>query len=324
MAQIDTLSFLRQVRGDQKVNRQIYHSMSRQTNFDLKAPAGGLTVKIVLQKTTDECMSFTQTYPDEETGQPRQVRTAKVLAINDVTPRSLEDVERVIPWNSVQKSHSYRDADGVPQLMCVEEALKGKVFTKSSVMAIVGILDASQIRPRMYDGSHYFLNVQSDSKTKSAAKIDRQGYGLYYYLCRNYEKVIFVKFISGEREKFAVIYADDECLMLSILIHETYQRAPPEVTMEPVASEASGNAAAEKLIKIFSLPELDPDMLQDSYELWIKQYLEEMRELQQEAAEDTSGAASGSGSSGGARVLPKLRVQPVSLDDDFLAQIGKL
>ncbi len=282
--------------------------MSRQTKFNLKFPKGGLCIKVHLQKSYEEKTGFKQTYVDPE-GENRQVRTVKVLAKDDNIPRQLDELEMLIPWAEVGTSFPYRDEDGRERLLPIDDRVKGKLFIKSDVMAIVGFLDFRLISPRMYDGNHYFLKIQADSKTKSTCKTDRQGYSLLHYIVSTCGKVIVVKFVSGDREKFAVIYNEGECMMMSTIIHATYNREAPEIELEPILE---GEKYAEKLLKTFGLQSLADVDMEDQYEILIKSYIEEEKERLR---------------GGGGTDKPKIRAKlksPVSLADDFFAQVDSM
>ena len=281
--------------------------MSRQTKFNLKFPKGGLCIKISLQKAYEEKTGFKQTYVDSK-GENRQVRTVKALVKDDNVPKQLDELELVIPWSDVQTSFPYRDEDGRERLLPIDDTVKGKLFTKSDVMAIVGFLDFRTITPRMYDGNHYFLKIQADSKTKSTSKTDRQGYSLLHYILSACDKVIIVKFVSGDREKFAAIYSEEQCMMMSTIVHTTYNREAPEVALEPVLE---GKKYAEKLIKTFGLKSLTEVSMDDQYELLIKGYIEDEQARMR----------------GDIKTDPKIRAKikkHISLADDFFMQIDNM
>ena len=279
--------------------------MSRQTKFTLKFPKGGLSLKVSLQKAYEAKTSFRQTFVDAD-GVNRTVRTIKVLVQEDNKPKSLEELDQIVPWGQVEKSYPYRDEDGRERLLPIDTKVTGKLYSKSDVMSIVGFLDASSVSPRMYDGNHYFLKIQADSKTKETHRVDRQAYTLIHYIISEYNKLILVKFVSGDREKFAIIYREGGGLMLSTVLHETYQREAPETEREKLTD---AKKYAEKLIATFSIRGLDPAELQDNYELMLQNYIEEERERIR------------SGVRTKARPKPK---SPVTLEEDFFAQIESL
>lgn len=271
---------------------------------------GQLPIKVRISKAFEEKTSFCLTYPDDA-GETRSVRTVRVIAANDVSPKSVEDIEKVVPWTQAQRSYEYCNEEGVRCLLPVDEYLT-KMNTKSETMTILGIVDASSITPRMYDGNHYFLSVQVDSKSKKSGKADRQGYTLLHYICTEERKNVLVKFLSGEREKFAVIYADGEGLMMSLLLHSTYQRDAPEHELEVMSNPAP---LAAKLIKAFGLRSVDPDMIEDTYESTLKGYLEELQELAQEEAKTDGPVPKGK---------PVLKKKIIADPDDFFAQVDLL
>jgi non-homologous end joining protein Ku len=82
-----------------------------------------------------------------------------------------------------------------------------------------------------------------------------------------------VKFVSGDREKYAVIGADGECLTMSILIHHNYQRQAPGATLTPLPNPKE---YAEKLVKAIS-KKFDPSSTVDRYEECVQKYIEELK-----------------------------------------------
>lgn len=278
--------------------------MSRQSKFTLKFK-GGLAIKINIAKSSDPKTSLRQTFPDES-GENRSVRTVKVLAIDDVKPQSLEDIEKVIPWNAVQTSYPYRDEeDGHERLLHLDDKVRCKIFTKSEFMNFIGFLDNGEITPNMYAGDHYFLKIQVDTKSKKACKVDEQGYSLLYYILAEHDKAGMVKFISGDREKFGVIYRVGDGLMLSLLIHNNFQRAAPEVERIPLLK---ATALADKMLSNFSLRGFDPEMTNDRYEAMLKTYIDELTHI-----------------AAGGKIKPRLKIKtPVSFEDDFFSQLESL
>jgi non-homologous end joining protein Ku len=283
--------------------------MSRQTKFDLTFPQGGLSVKVGISKSSDAKTGLRQTYEDEA-GDNRQVRTAKVLTIDDVKPQSLEDIEKVIPWNAVQSSFPYRDEeDGQERLLKLDDKAQCQLFKKSNRMNVVGILDQTAVTPNMYSGDHYFLTIQVDSKSKKAEKIDQQGYSLIFYILAECEKVVLVKFVSGDREKFGVIYRVGDGLMLSVLIHSNYQREAPEVERLPMP-KVMAKAHSEKMLAMFALRRLDADTMMDKYEDSLKAYIEDLKVIAK-----------------GGKIKAKTKFKsksPVSYDLDFFSQLDSL
>jgi len=274
--------------------------MSRQTKFILKFK-GGLQMLVRLNKSIEEKTSFIQTY------EGRQVRTVKVLTNDDVKPTSLEDIEQVVPWGDVESSYVYRNEEGEEKIIDIDKTVIQNLFPKSDTMKVISIIDSTEISPRMYSGDHYHLSIQEDSKTKSTAKIDRQGYGLIYHVLGEYDKMLLVSFMSANREKFAVIYKENTILMCSILLHETYQREAPIVVFEKIKAP---EAPSKKLIDVFG-GELDKKELNDRFE---DQMIEYLTQLKEEVQDTTTGK----------KPKPKPRVNVKHDPDNFLDILASL
>lgn len=250
--------------------------MSRQTKFTLMFPKGLLSFKISLWKSTDAQTGFSSTYEE------RQIRMLKVLAKNDAKPKDISDIEKIVPCSETVPAYSYKDEEtGEAKLLFLDEKVKCSIYKKSEYMTGIGFLDANVITPNMYAGDHYFIQVQKESKAPTAAEADVQGYSLLYYLLDTHKKVFLTKFVSGDREKFSIIYAVGDGLMLSTLIHNNYQREPPTVSRIPLPK---AEAHAAKLIEKFSLREFDPSTTNDMYEQSIIRYIEELKRIAKSGA----------------------------------------
>lgn len=272
--------------------------MSRQEKFDLKFSEGGLTAHIRIKKATEAKESFSQTV------EGRPVRTVRILAKEDVKANSVDDIERVLPWFGADSTYKYHDEDGQEQMLVIDKSIMDKLFMKSSTMNIIGFVDKNAISPRMYDGFHYFVELQVDSKSKTTSINDRQAYSILHYVCVTEQKCILVKYVSGDREKFALIYPDSDKLMMSNLIHENYQRDGVEVPREQIPNI---DQFAKMLLDTFSIRKLDKNTLIDQYELKLKEYIESMKQAP------------------GAVKLPfKITTEPLNKADDFLSMLMSL
>ena len=90
------------------------------------------------------------------------------------------------------------------------------------------------------------------------------------------DKYMMVKFISANREKFAVIYADPDSagLRLSILIHSTYQRTRNVSHLMEITDVLK---FGDKLFEKLQLRSLDSDKIIDDYEERIRAYIDECK-----------------------------------------------
>ncbi len=97
-----------------------------------------------------------------------------------------------------------------------------------------------------------------------------------YYICKTLKQHLLVTFVSGEREKVAAIYEHRGCLMLSVLIHRTYQRKPPLVEMDELPSNIE--VLSKKLVAAQKLQSLPEDAMEDKYEARVAEYITKSRE----------------------------------------------
>jgi non-homologous end joining protein Ku len=251
--------------------------MSRRTKYTVKLGKGGLQFKIAIAKSYDEKTGFTQTYPDpDDPTEIRCVRTIKVLTTEGLRPADVSDIRMIVPWTEVQSSFTYRDDEGVERLLPLDEELIGKIYTASEFMSSLGFIDSAELHPCDFEGSHYFVTVQKDSKSKTPDPNDVKAYSTIYYTCEKLRQTLIVKFVSGEREKAAAIYAHNGCLMISTLIHTNYQRKPPSVEQEELPAHIE--ILAKKLVAANKLNSLPEDELCDKYEERVLEYLQKAKE----------------------------------------------
>jgi non-homologous end joining protein Ku len=280
--------------------------MSRQTNFTLKFKAG-LELDVSLAKSFGEKIGCVQT--KMHNGKNKQVRTVKVVPKEQdgepIKPVKVDDIDEVIGWTDVESSYRFKDEEGKERLLPMDKKAIDAIFTKGKPMTVVGFVEPDRITPNMYSGDHYFFSVKVDSKTKKPAESDVKAYSLMYYILSERNHVILTKFVSGDREKFAVIYCVGDGLMLSILIHHNYQRPAPQVKRVPLPKAEDH---ATKMLKIFKILRFDYATLVDRYEEQVRAYIESLKET---------------------AITGKVRVQacikkPVQADDDFLGLLDAI
>ena len=256
------------------------HTMSRLTKYTVKLgnpKSISIEFKVSLSKSFDEHSSFKQTYPDpSDPSVVRLVRTIKVLTQDSVKPACLADIQQIVPWNEVQSSLAVTDEHGKEILFPIDKEVIGKIYKKSDIMSSMGFIDQDLISPCDYEGSHYFLTVQRNTKTKECDSDDIKVYSTIQYIIEHYRQYLMVKFVSGEREKIGVIYSNRKCLMLSTIIHSTYQRTAPVV--ETISLPANIDSLACKLIKSQKLESLDKSQTEDKYEQRVQEYLSQVRQ----------------------------------------------
>jgi len=244
--------------------------MSRQTKYELMFPKG-IKCAIALQKSTEATTGFKQGKDG------RSVRTIKVLTTDDAKPTSLEDIEELVEWGELQTYFPYRDESGEASLLEIDKKALQAMFKNSNSMKVEGTMTKTCVMPFMFTDSHYFVNVQRNTKTKTLPAADLKVYTVIYHYLMKKDLYLLVKFISSNREKYAVLYADPASsgIRMSILVHSTYQRERNGKYMTKVADPVM---YGEKLFKEMELSELDPEDIKDDYEERVRKYIEESRE----------------------------------------------
>ncbi len=243
------------------------------TKFDLKFPGekSHIRCKIMISRSYDSKTGFCQGKDG------RQIKTVKVLSNEDIKPTSKDDIEKVISYGEIESYFPYKMSDGTTKLLKIDTKVIKKLFENSSSMNIVGIVSMKKITGNMYDGSHYFVRVQRDTKTKTIAATDQKVYAIIYsgLLARN--MCMLVKYISYNREKYAVIYADEktEGLIMSHIFHSTYQRKEPKSQLVKIDNV---NEYARKLFTSMKLDELEDSLITDTYEEKIKSFIDKLKD----------------------------------------------
>jgi hypothetical protein len=247
--------------------------MSRQTKYHLKI-GPRFSLKIALAKSFDTVSGFKQGKDMNDGEGPRVLKSVRVLAVDDAKPRTREDIEHIIDWGDIESFFPYRQSDGEIKLLKIDKTLVSKLFKNSDIMRVLNILSLNAISPKMVSGSHYFVNLQVDKKTRSFDEREHKLYTIIFSGLEASELCLLVKFISGEREKYAIIYPDNGILMMSLLIHSTYQRDTPEFSLYGIDDPARYST------KLFNslgdvLSHVDEDTLVDNYEKKIRTYIED-------------------------------------------------
>jgi non-homologous end joining protein Ku len=279
--------------------------MSRQTNYVLELSAG-LTISMHLNKSHGEKIARRQTYTID--GVVHEVRTVKTVTVDDTKPTELEHIIKIIPWNEVQSAFSYVDEEtGEAKLLTLDDSDTCKIFQKSDRMKGLGFVKGHVIAPHMFSGDHYFLSPRADNKTKKVSVNDQQAYTVLATALADRQHMFVSKFVSGDREKYGVIYVANDTLMLSVLIHSNYQREP---TVIPKLEIPNVKDYARKLIDKCPF-EFVPEALEDLYERALGEYIEQIKVAHK--------------GDGGKTDAPKLkvRIRPERVSD-FISQLDSL
>ena len=117
--------------------------------------------------------------------------------------------------------------------------------------------------------------------------------------------MFMVKFISGDREKYGVLYPVGDGLMMSTIIHHNYQRSAP---MVPKVTLPKAKEHSRKMLSAFELPTFMPDITEDRYEEALLAYIEELKRV----------------ANGGKAKMKARPKKPVSYEEDFFSALDAL
>ena len=231
-----------------------------------------ITCKIYISRSFDSKTGFCQ----GKNG--RQVRTVKVLARDDAKPTDRSDIEELVPWETVETYYPYKQVDGTVKLLAIDTSVLKKIYQNSAKMSLISIIPMKSIRPSMYDGSHYFVRVQKAPKTRTIFPEDQKIYTILYHGLLERNHAILVKYISYNREKFAVLYSDpmSSGLMMANIFHSTYQRDFPASQLAKILDPTKySNVLFNGLIK----PDITDDNIADTYETRLNAYIDSIKEF---------------------------------------------
>ena len=266
--------------------------MSRQTKYNLTfnfddAPASlrGYMIAIALAKSTNAVTGFKQGTPDDT--DPDNIRSVKMIrALTksadgelDIKATSLPDLERLVPQADIKSYYPYRNPKtGDVEMIEIDKKLLSSLYPKSVDMRAIGTVSREQIGFHMLTNYHYFVNCQYDRKSKKIPDRDQKLYNIVFNWLLETGKMLMVKFISGEREKSAIIYPDalSANLRMSLLIPSTYQRDSTVdnlMAMDTKVCMAAGN----KLFAGSEIPVITDEMTADNYEERVIAYIEEAK-----------------------------------------------
>lgn len=260
--------------------------MSRQSKYTLTFQKfNKIECKIAICKSTDDPEGFHQGKDG------RLVKTVKVLTKDDVVATDISTIEQIVPWAELEHYLTYRD-DGIMKMIKVDKGFLTSQFQKSDVMKVISLVPLSGISPRMYEGHHYFVYVQKDSKTKTAKESDKQVYSIIYDGLNSRKSAFIIRFVDSNKIKYGALYVDstENALMFSILIYSNYQRKSDadkiSASLVQLPKEQIG-ILTNNLLKVVPSPEdgvleCTSDCIQDIYQIEVDKYLEKLKSGQDE------------------------------------------
>jgi len=256
--------------------------MSRARHLEIELPGGIVRMNVTLNKSFGDKTGFKMTWTDPDTKETRTVNTVRVISMEQgMKPTDVVDIQKVLKWTEPGSSYEYTDEEGEKRLLPIDKTLLNKIFKANSKLRVQSFIPLEEFSFADLAGDHYCLTPRVDRKTKSADTNDLQGYALMHWILKNRKQVMEVKFISGDREKIGVIYARGETLMLSTVIHSTYQRPVPDnLGLDKLKEVVLPNpeALADKLLGKFGAPARDPKTTKDVYEEKLQKYIVDLKE----------------------------------------------
>ena len=204
----------------------------------------GLSFKCSLQKTFDEKTNLISGAIDE-TNTVRPIRMIKVLAVSDVKPSSIEDIQTVLPWQNLQFFKSVDEDTGEIKLLKITKDLISKLhYDSDENYIIIDEISNETITSKMFSGKHYFVKCRKEKRGTSTiiSEDNLKLYNMIYLQLKNRKTSFVVKFVSFRKLQYCLLQADETGLFISVLIFNTFQRIKEQndiITLDPKDEERS-------------------------------------------------------------------------------------
>lgn len=170
-------------------------------HFDLKIGFG--TLPVIVEKSTIPPLSFRYGYNNQPVRQVYVTSNAEKIQTKD-------DIQQVVPFNQLQNLAS----DDSKFFEVDKNEAKG-LFTQTGTIHLTGVFPMSEMPFYYFDGSHYFVNLNQNT----CSTFDQVRYATYLECMGKKKEVFRVTYISGNREKFAILYPSIDGLRMSNLLY---------------------------------------------------------------------------------------------------------
>ena len=156
----------------------------------------------------------------------RPVRTIKALPREGLETISCpEDIECVVPWSQLQHLYVHPDADsGELQYLEVDSQLVKSMYPSSETIRVIAVIPRSELKCSLFEGHHYFVSVQGDTKTHQLYTDDQKVLSVLYHGLVAQNQVVIGKYVSANHEKCCAIYPEDGGLVMSVLNPSNFLR----------------------------------------------------------------------------------------------------
>ena len=195
--------------------------MSRATKLTIDF-LNGIKTRIRLSATNgDTTCSLKQGYHG------RPVRTIKALPREGLeTISSPEDIECVVPWSQLQHLYVHPEPDsGDLEYLEVDSQLIKSMYPSTETIRVISVIPISQLKRSLFEGHHYFISVQGDTKTHQLYTDDQKVLSVLYHGLVEQEQAVIGKYISANHEKCCAIYPEDGGLVMSVLNPSNFLRS---------------------------------------------------------------------------------------------------
>ena len=203
----------------------IIETMFKNFNLVIETGKKNIEVPIHLSKMTDQKTSLKTGYKTESGIRP--IKHVSVVTREDTELlRSVDDIEYVVDRSKVTSVLSIESEEG-SKLIEIDKDILKRAIVNSRDIRVIFSTDMNNIKPYMYDGSHYNLELHGiiKKKVKCVELSDKRMHNILYHGMLSSGICMIGKYVCFNREKFCVIYSDsDRGMMLSNLIHSNYLR----------------------------------------------------------------------------------------------------
>lgn len=243
--------------------------MSR--NFTLVI--GALRIPVKIGKATDQKMGLKRGTTDED-GDLVQVKMVNVITKTGGAASSKKDIEKVVPFS---RTISMFEVEKGKFVEVDRKAVKAAVAKSTRDIDCTAVYSKDLITFDMLEGSHYFINLSKDKKTKKVTDDQCIIYSIIYNYLNDNKRIIIADFCMTDLKKYVVIYPDEafECLKMSTLIFNDLQRSSDGDLLVSSKKYKPFKGAMENILDGLLHSEIDYSDFNDEYSAKLKDVIEQ-------------------------------------------------
>ena len=242
--------------------------MSR--NFSLCI--GGMSIPVKVTKSTDPRLGLKRGAKDSD-GDLVPVKMVNVVTKDGAAASSKKDIDKVVSFG---ETVSMFEVEKGKYVEVDRKAVKAAVAKPTTNIDCWDVVRKKQITFDMIEGTHYFIDLPKDKKTKKVLDDQRIVYTILYDLLKKKKWAIIGDFCMTDLMKYIVIYpdTDSKCLKMSVLIYNDLQREPCSSPLVSSDKCKPYKEAMENILNEMRVKEIDHTKLDDKYSKQLRKVIE--------------------------------------------------